>query len=725
MFTVGRGQIVSSVLDCPMLLADSIWSMPSAKLIAGGVVLLCLAGSYLCLRKRLKRIKPLWVCVILSFAAHLLLAIYFYGTTLVVTLPPIADVMTLQLVDHEVLANRDSDKSDEQTTHPFPKPWEQMSLPELSEPNSKREAIDVQLPLGQNVLSITAPLIDLDPEIRDDVAQPSDVLVQTERESAKSFLNELSRATAEQTIHSEPDRVTESRVEPFEISRHTANANLSSDESRADEAKSDLDDAPEMSNNDFPPINPSHAQDYSTELTPIEPRPIQSMLDESLKNLLETSPFERARPPVIEPLIAQDAPPELQPQDWRLVPAVQASNPTKQLRLPIQPAKIVREGDGKPLPEIYQARAERKVNSWLEIAGGSERTEIAVRSALDFFSRAQDPDGRWSAKRFGAGLEHRVLGHDRGGAGYEADTGVTGLALLSFLAAGHTHLAGEYRETMRKGLEYLLTVQKPDGSLAGDALLYSRMYCHSMATLALSEAYAMTGDDRLRPALQSAVNYSVRAQHPSGGGWRYLPGDKGDMSQFGWQVMALKSAQLGGIDVPDSTWRAMKVFLENCSSGTYRGLAAYQPGQVPTRVMTAEALLCRYFMEGTPNPALVREASDAIIVKKPGDGEINFYYWYYATYALNMVGGDTWNEWNNALKLQLLSMQRQDGPLRGSFDPVGIWCGYGGRIYSTALATLCLESYYRYLPMNAGEFSRSPHAGFDMQGSPSKIENSK
>jgi hypothetical protein len=51
------------------------------------------------------------------------------------------------------------------------------------------------------------------------------------------------------------------------------------------------------------------------------------------------------------------------------------------------------------------------------------------------------------------------------------------------------------------------------------------------------------------------------------------------------------------------------------------------------------------------------------------------------------------------MQVRLLALQRADGDLAGTWDPDAIWGGYGGRIYSTALATLCLEVYYRYLPL--------------------------
>src|SRR5206468_8253610 len=159
----------------------------------------------------------------------------------------------------------------------------------------------------------------------------------------------------------------------------------------------------------------------------------------------------------------------------------------------------------------------------------------------------------WDADAHGAGREAKaVMGHDRRGAGAQADTGITGLALLAFLGSGETHLSGKHREAVQHGLEFLLGSQATGGSLAGQAELFAAMYCHGMATLALSEAYALSGDDRLLPGLRRALQFTIDAQH-AGGGWRYQPQDPGDMSQFGWQLMSLKSAELGGMGVPAQT----------------------------------------------------------------------------------------------------------------------------------------------------------------------------
>jgi len=364
-----------------------------------------------------------------------------------------------------------------------------------------------------------------------------------------------------------------------------------------------------------------------------------------------------------------------------------------------------RLGDGEAVPAPLQARVAADRLQAAVPLGATPHSEAAVAAALDWLAAAQSQDGRWDADAHGAGRETRTLGHDRKGAGAQADTGVTGLALLAFLGAGETHLAGEHREVVQHGLEFLLASQASDGNLSGNAELFAAMYCHGIATLALSEAYALTGDERLLPSLKGALGYTTGAQHV-GGGWRYQPYDSGDMSQFGWQLMALKSAELGGISIPAQTRGRMTRFLNSCSLGKSRGLAGYRPGDRASRTMTAEALVCRYFLAAENSDAALNEGAAYVLEDRPGGGQANYYYWYYATLAMFQRQGDDWRRWNAALQHVLLTRQRWDGTAAGSFDPDDLWGGYGGRVYSTALATLSLEVYYRYLPVNGQGESR-------------------
>jgi hypothetical protein len=406
--------------------------------------------------------------------------------------------------------------------------------------------------------------------------------------------------------------------------------------------------------------------------------------------LKQPEPLNSEPPAPAVPAAAQDGP-------VRDVPPPDADNPG-------QPATPLSPADRPtmpvhPLPQAYRLRTAENRSQVVQQHGGSPETEAAVKAALDWLAKNQDPDGRWNPRTHGGGVEMNVAGRDRQGAGSRADTGMTGLALLAFLAAGHTHREGGHRKTVNAGLDYLLGIQAADGNLGGDAAVYESMYCHGMATIALAEAFGMTGDPRLEGPVRRATMYTVAAQNPLTGGWRYRPGDPGDTSQMGWQLLALKSAELAGIPVPAEVWRRAGRFLGSVSHGAWQGLAAYRPGEHVSRPMTAEALVCRQFLGVTAGDPSVREAAAYLLGDLPGQSRPNFYYWYYGTLAMYPLQGEAWEKWNQGLQTTLLASQRRTGPLAGSWDPTCVWGCYGGRIYSTALATLSLEVYYRYLPL--------------------------
>ena len=253
---------------------------------------------------------------------------------------------------------------------------------------------------------------------------------------------------------------------------------------------------------------------------------------------------------------------------------------------------------------------------------------------------------------------------------------------------------------MGKGLNFLIAEQKPDGDLRGRSQVVG-MYCHAMATLALCEGYALTGDARLRDAATRAVAFLVRSRARDGLAWRYVPGATvGDTSILGWVVMGLKSAKEVGIPIPDeaSVRRGTLTWLDKVASGRAKGLARYQPSEPVTPTMTAEAWVCRQFLGvGGPGPASAEAAE--FLLRNPSDrGSTNVYYWYYATLALYQHGGEPWSRWNARIRDRIVGLQRSSGHQAGSWDPdESLYGSKGGRIYCTTLAALTLEVYYRYL----------------------------
>ena len=374
-------------------------------------------------------------------------------------------------------------------------------------------------------------------------------------------------------------------------------------------------------------------------------------------------------------------------------------------------------GKRTTVPPIYEGRNLGRRRDTARKYGGTDASEKTVEMSLRWLATHQDPAGFWDADGFDAQCPdgERCTGHaglverddeGRSFAGKNSDSGLTALCLLAFLGAGYTHEEGQYADQIDRTLSWLVRQQRADGFLGGKATHYEQMYCHAMASYALAEAFGMqsdlSSDSRLREPLTRAVNYIVENQNPDGG-WRYLKGQSSDMSIFGWQLMALKSAEIAGIFVPESTRTKMIQFLKDRSLGQNKGLAGYRlvGGQPlpPTDSMTAEALFCKQILGISRNNPSSTEAVDYMLQRLPRPSTHNLYYWYYGTLAMYQYGGAPWRQWNESLRDTLISEQRTRGHFAGSWDPKAPWGAYGGRIFSTAVSTLCLEVYYRFLPL--------------------------
>ena len=69
---------------------------------------------------------------------------------------------------------------------------------------------------------------------------------------------------------------------------------------------------------------------------------------------------------------------------------------------------------------------------------------------------------------------------------------------------------------------------------------------------------------------------------------------------------------------------------------------------------------------------------------------------YLATYGLYQMGATHWGNWWRPVMDAVVGSQRDDGNFAGSWDPLGRGVVRGGRLFSTALSVLTLESFYRY-----------------------------
>lgn len=351
----------------------------------------------------------------------------------------------------------------------------------------------------------------------------------------------------------------------------------------------------------------------------------------------------------------------------------------------------------------FAARDPRVRAEMIRKEGGTTITEAAVSRGIRWLASVQNKNGGWSLKDY---RRHNRVDN-------ASDIMATSLALLPMLGAGQTHEFGAYKQNVAAGLAWLIDNQKPDGDLRAGFAGQAGMYAHGQAAIVLCEALALTGDEKLRDPAQRAIHFIEQAQH-NRGGWRYRPGQVGDTSVFGWQLMALQSARAPdlNLDVDDSTLKLADYFLDQVTAPAQfnnrrktklpdGSSYCYQPGRESTPTMTAEAILCRMYLGWKKSdPRLSTAVKWLIQDHLPSARNPNLYYWYYGTQVMHHYGGDPWEKWNDKMRELLISTQETRGAYPGSWSPGDYeWGSQGGRIYTTSLAVCTLEVYYRHLPL--------------------------
>lgn len=364
----------------------------------------------------------------------------------------------------------------------------------------------------------------------------------------------------------------------------------------------------------------------------------------------------------------------------------------------VMPSSLLNNAAMAQMATALNSRSSASKSEMLERYGGNAASEKAVALALKWLADHQAPNGGWS-------FAHSAICGNRCGDPGElafATNGATAMALLPFLGAGQTHLEGSYKETVYRGLAFLINRMKvtsgamPQGSWheAGGT-----MYSHGLAAITVCEAYAMTRDpDLLQPA-QLSLNYLVASQDKRGGGWRYEPGQPGDTSVVGWCLMALKSGRMGNLVVPDATFQGAQQFLDFVSTnqGAYYGYKEPTAKLDGREATIAVGLLCRMYLGWPKEHPGLQEGMQRL--SQVGPSMNNLYYSYYATQVMRHQGGQEWEKWNEAMRNSLVESQEQRGHAAGSWKPTGHHARKGGRLYQTSLAAMILEVYYRHMPL--------------------------
>ena len=207
----------------------------------------------------------------------------------------------------------------------------------------------------------------------------------------------------------------------------------------------------------------------------------------------------------------------------------------------------------------------------------------------------------------------------------------------------------------------------------------------------------MTGDKNLVQNAQASLNFITYSQDPNTRGWRYDPRDMsgGDTSVVGWQLMALKSGHMSGLQVNSSTVVGTTRFLNSVQANGGATYGYRAPGEKNTT--SAIGLLCRMYLGWDhDHPPLIQGVKK---LSKSGPSKTNLYYNYYATQVMRHYGEKPWEDWNEEMRDFLVKQQNRKGHAEGSWYLGKQHTDKGGRLYCTALATMILEVYYRHLPI--------------------------
>jgi len=339
--------------------------------------------------------------------------------------------------------------------------------------------------------------------------------------------------------------------------------------------------------------------------------------------------------------------------------------------------------------------------------GGNAKCEDSVVEALRWLKKAQNKDGSWGEKQ-------RV--------------GISSLAILAYLGHCETASSEEFGETVLNGLTYLVDKGIKQNGRLGDDLKYNHWcYEHGIGVYALSEAYTLCvksfGENipQLDTAVKLSGQFLINNQHKSGG-WDYgysTDGSRGgDTSIAAWHLQALKAMKHTGIEFKGLN-RSSRDGLEYIKvHQVSSGAIAYNKTKVHDdgTTLAAAGALC-FQMWGKSSNQVARKACKFIDrnMKFDWNGvDSDIYGHYYAAQAMINYGGDYWERYNKLFRDQVLNNQVMEGSDKGMFKNVGTKLPKGasinakgdrfrdnnmnGKVYRTALATLMLEVYYRFLP---------------------------
>ena len=325
-------------------------------------------------------------------------------------------------------------------------------------------------------------------------------------------------------------------------------------------------------------------------------------------------------------------------------------------------------------------RSSASIKRAIKNSGGNNKTEKSIENSLNWFKSIQNPDGSW---------------------GDTSKSSLTSLVLLSYMGYGHKPGTGPYGKTLLRAMIYLMdteTTHKID-----------RGYALPIKTIAISEAYGLTGDNAVKNIIENYVKVLSAGQQKNGAFDYYLDSksNRQDMSLSSWVFQAFKSAQEVGCSVKelDSNIDKSCEFLLFHTTGKNKFFYSTRdnvPKDRTTMSMQSAGSFLLQMFKGNK----IKELQDDL--KDIGESEIKnldwnsppkncLYGWYYATNSMHIAGGSKWKDWYK--KVQHLYIDNQ--------NPEGYWTHPGSfygntksekdqKIFATTFCCLTLLAPGRY-----------------------------
>jgi hypothetical protein len=275
--------------------------------------------------------------------------------------------------------------------------------------------------------------------------------------------------------------------------------------------------------------------------------------------------------------------------------------------------------------------------------GMTKNPRTSLGLAIHWLCSQQEADGSWNAEKWGGNQNFQVA-----------------LTALPTIAIIRSHPSTPERAAVAaRAVEWLCAQQSDDGTFGPENL--GIPYNHSIATLALLHAYGQNHDPALKRPIDIAVAAMVHAQSRDGG-WGWRGAVSSDRTITGWHVEALRLAHELGV--------------KNSRNALDRGIAWEATHLDPASEVDIASI--------PPDKILTRNENAL------GKAGLDLCSFYFLTASLQREQDKVSQRQLAAIRQSLVLDQVPKGEDSGSWTPDDRWGRRGGRIYSTALASLSL-----------------------------------